>query len=625
MHIRVISSAAAALTIILTVGCSPVADPSLHPEFNASTATRIPAKPSSSFNPNGNLYWGDIHIHTGLSAGAWFQGVRSTPNDAYTFARGGEIEHTAGYGIRIRRPLDFAAVTDHAEYLGFLQARDPDHALNNRSLRQRLLNDGRLSNTWTFFRSLTSSKIENYDLTGWERLSRAAWQETIDAAENHNLPGQFTTFIAYEWTSMPEARNLHRNVIYRGINVPELPFSAADSEDPRDLWTRLEKEREQGMDNFAIPHNGNLSDGTMFGETMFDGGPMNTKYAERRLRNEPLTEIFQIKGSAETHPDLSPKDTFAGFEIFDTVLSSDLRKSEPKGSYLRDALRLGLEMSHNEGFNPYRFGVIGSTDSHNSSSPIEEDNFHGKLPLLDGSAGIRLRASTFFPEEMQGGTNWSAAGLAAVWAEENTRDALYEAMQRKETYATSGSRIRVRFFGGWGLSENLLSDSDWLNEARIRAVPMGSQLPDNKNKSSGAPQFVVAAHRDPEGANLDRIQIVKAWVDESGQSFEKIFDVAWSGERTLDEESNKLPPIGNSVNLAEASYTNSIGTSALGVVWQDPEFSPENETFYYVRVLEIPTPRWSTYDAKRMGMKAPEPATIQERAVTSAIWYKGRQ
>ena len=619
MSITIRKLTALLCSVATLTACSPVEDPSLFPEFHAATAVKPPAKDATEYNPRRNLYWGDLHIHTSYSSDAWTNGVRATPDDAYTFVRGGEIEHAAGYGIRIKRPLDFAAVTDHSEYLGVLRATAPDTLLNRRGLRDRLLNDSRLELSWLLARTMLGFDLENATVPGWQDISRAAWRETVAAAERYNDPGRFTAFVGYEWSSMPGERNLHRNVIYRGARVPDLPYSSVDSEDPRDLWSALEKQREQGMAVFAIPHNGNVSDGLMYDRVMFDGRPMSADYAERRNDFEPLSEIFQVKGSSETHPLLSDEDEFAGFEIYDTLLSRTQADSQARGSYIRDALRTGLEMSHAEGFNPYRFGVIGSSDGHNASSPVEEDNYHGKLPILDGSAGLRLGRANYFPAaHMAGGTRWSAAGLAAVWAEENTRASLFDAMRRRETYATSGPRITVRFFGGWNYPRDLLEQADWIERAEQTGVPMGRDLPPG---DAAAPSFALWAMRDPDSGNLDRIQIIKGWVDERGRSQEKIFDVAWSGQRRPDER-GKLPPVGTTVDAATATYENSIGEAQLRVVWTDPEFDPAREAFYYARVIEIPTPRWTTFDALKLGVPAPEPVSLQERAVTSAIWYR---
>ncbi len=608
------------VALIVTAACSPVDDPSLFPKFNAATAIPPPAKGATEYNPQRNLYWGDLHIHTSFSTDAYINGVRATPDDAYTFAKGGEIEHAAGYGMRILRPLDFAAVTDHSEYLGVLRATKPDGPLDQRSLRERLLNDGRLENTVMLAEFLVGFDLQDYIVPGWEDISRRAWQETIATAERHNDPGRFTTFIGYEWSSMPGDRNLHRNVIYRSADVPELPFSSVDSQNPQDLWTALEQQRKQGMACFAIPHNSNLSDGQMYDKVMFDGKPMDAAYANRRMDNEPLSEIFQVKGSSETNPLLSDEDGFAGFEIFDTMLSQSQATSQAKGSYARDALRTGLEMSHSEGFNPYRFGVIGSSDGHNASSPVEENNYHGKLPLLDGSAALRMRLASYAPTTMVGGKRWSAAGLAAVWAQENTRESLYDAMRRKETYATSGPRMAVRFFGGWHYPPDLLQRHDWIVQAQAQGVPMGGDLPAG---DAPAPSFAVWAIRDPASGNLDRIQIIKGWVDAAGKSHERLFDVAWSGERRIDA-SGDLPAVGTTVNVTTANYDNSIGAAQLSTLWTDPQFDPTVAAFYYARVIEIPTPRWTTFDAVQLGIPAPEPTSLQERAVTSAIWYSPR-
>ncbi|WP_101757909.1 DUF3604 domain-containing protein [Oceanicoccus sp. KOV_DT_Chl] len=593
------------------------------PAYNKEAAAPIPAKPAVTFNANKNVFWGDLHIHTSYSTDAYTMGVRTTPDDAYTFTRGGEIAHGAGYGIKIKRPLDFAAVTDHSEYLGVLRDQQPELLLSKRSLRQRLLEDSRIRNTLFFIRSLGTFDLKDVDADTTPQASYNAWQDTIAAAERHYIPGVFSTFVAYEWSSQPDTRNLHRNVIYRDTHVPAFPYSSLESLDPRDLWQALESQREQGMTMMAIPHNGNVSDGLMYDAVAFDGKKMDAGYAQQRLRNEPLSEIFQVKGSSETHPELSPTDEFAGFEIYDTLLSHSFELSQPKGSYSRDALRLGLELSHREGFNPYQFGVIGASDGHNSSSPVEEDNYHGKLPLLDGSAGLRMATATFLPDDMPGGRRWSAAGLAGVWAEQNTRESIYDGMASKETYATSGPLITVRFFGGWDFSDQLPLENDWIATAYDTGVAMGNILkPHQEQLPENAPRFAIAASRDPDGANLDRIQIIKGWIDASGQSHEKVYEVVWSGERSIDKNTGKLSAVGNTVNTKQASYQNTIGASQLMTVWQDPDFSSEQQAFYYARVLEIPTPRWTTFDAKTLGIDAPEPSSIQERAVTSAIWYR---
>lgn len=603
--------------MLMVSACSRVDDPSLFPAFDPDTALTIVENPVRRADPERSLFWGDLHIHTSLSTDAFTMGVRSLPDDAYIFAKGGEIEHGAGYGIRISRPLDFAAVTDHSEYLGVMRSLNPDLPLSRRDLRTRLLNDSPLRNTLAYLRSVLGFDLKSIAVDNADDISRVAWQDVIAAAERHNDPGRFTSFIGYEWSSMPESRNLHRNVIYRGSRVPELPFSSVDSEDPRDLWAALDAQRKLGMQVFAIPHNGNVSGGLMYDRVAYDGSALTAGYAEQRTRNEPVSEIFQVKGSSETHPIISPDDEFAGFELYDQLLAAKVIFSEPKGSYSRDALRTGIEFAHSEGFNPYRFGVIGSSDSHNASSPVDENNYHGKLPLLDGSAGIRLGKSYLLPDERLG-KHWSAAGLAAVWAEENTRAALFDAMRRRETYATSGPRISLRFFGGWNYPADLPTRHNRIVLAERSGVPMGGELPPG---DSNAPSFAVWAAKDPESGNLDRIQIIKGWVSADGRSHEKVFDVALSDGRRADGGGN-IPPVGNTVDAVNASYTNSIGAGELMAVWVDPEFDRKQQAFYYARVIEIPTPRWTTFDAKALGVEPPRPVSIQERAVSSAIWYQ---
>lgn len=602
--------------LVLTA-CSAVEDPSLHPVYNETSVAPAPVKEITPASPTKNVFFGDLHIHTSYSTDAYTMGVRGLPDDAYTFAKGATIKHPLGTAIRLKQPLDFAAVTDHSEFLGVVREAVPDTILAKRSIRERLLEDGRLMNTWLFLRIAPGFSLKDLQIDNVDEIVQTTWKNTIEAAERHNDPGRFTAFIGYEWSSMPNAENLHRNVIYRGNKGPRVPFSSLDSENPEDLWSALEAQRKQGLDNIAIPHNGNLSNGRMYETTTYRGEPITPEYAERRIANEPISEIFQVKGSSETHPTLSPNDAFADFEIVNQMLGRETQHSIPKGSFMRDALRTGIEFAHERNYNPYRFGVIGSSDGHNASSPIEEDSYHGKLPLLDGSAAIRLKQLYLLPEEAQRAERWGAAGLAAVWARENTREALFDAMRAKETYATSGTRIQLRFFAGFNLDDGLLSDPNWIKSAYARGVPMGGKL---TTKADEPPTFVVQASKDALAANLDRIQIIKGWVDNSGTSHEKIFDVAMSPNRQPLATGSQHDDVGNTVDIAAASYTNTIGSPQLSTIWQDPEYNPEQHAFYYARVLEIPTPRWSTYDAKTLGIEAPQPTSIQERAVSSAIW-----
>jgi len=623
-----------AAALVLVAACS-VDDPTLQGVAGLSLDEPLPAKAVLGYSDNRNLLWGDLHVHTSLSYDAYAMGVRVMPDDAYRYMKGGTIEHGAGYLVRAERPLDFGAVTDHAEYLGAPRHLAGDLAENN-DLPEVLASGNPLKITWHWLYTMITGQMNNPSAVFGDvdlgNVSLAAWRQIIDAAQQHNEPGRFTAFIGYEWSSMPGGQNLHRNVIFKGAQVPELPFSAIDSENPEDLWSILEAQRAQGMDNFAIPHNGNASNGLMYDSNSFKGQQLDADYAQRRMINEPISEIFQVKGSSETHPELSPNDPFAAHELFTTIFNAAGDTGKVPGSYARDALRSGLEFNHREGFNPYQFGFIGSSDSHNGTTADEEDNFHGKQPIMDGSAGQRLGEVFLLPENVRRTSQWGSQGLAAVWAQENTRASIFEAMQRKETYATTGPRIALRFFGGWNLTPELLTRADWVDHAYAEAVPMGGLLAKkaasksanektNKAKES-APHFILFAGKDSLGANLDRLQVIKAWVDEQGNSVEKIYDVAGSDQRTINPEGGLFPAIGSTVNVADASYDNSIGAAQLSAHWQDPDFNSGQHAFYYARVIEIPTPRYSTYDAKALGVEAPLPTSIQERAVSSAIWYQ---
>jgi hypothetical protein len=446
------------------------------------------------------------------------------------------------------------------------------------------------------------------------------WKRVVDIADKYYEPGKFTTFAAYEWTSTTDAKNLHRNIFFRDSKkVPEEPFAPSDSVDPRDLWKWMDTQRAAGNEVLAVSHNGNLSNGVMFPtEADHTGRPIDRAWAEARLRNEPLTEIKQVKGQSETTPGLSPNDEFAGYEVFVWQLLGATGAPNAYGSYVRQAYKDGVAFEQARGFNPYQFGVVGGSDSHVSTAPYRQKNFFGVHGTVDDTPEKRIDGATVL------GLNslWvTPAGLSAVWAEENTREAIFDGLKRKEAYGTTGVRIRLRFFGGWGLDPELVEQGNWIETAYAQGVPMGAKLPAPAGK---APSFAISVLKDPDSANLDRVQVIKGW-SRNGQSFEKIYDVAWAGSRTADPNDGKVPAIGSTVNLATATYTDTIGASELKTVWSDPDFDPSLDAFYYVRVLEIPTPRWSTIQAVKLGRLPPSgpgfSPIIQERAWSSPIWY----
>ena len=611
-----------ATIFILVPGLGQVDDPGLEPAFDAATAPPPPAGRRVPANADKSAFFGDLHVHTSFSTDAFIFGVRALPDDAYHFAKGGTIAHGAGYPIRLSKPLDFLAVTDHAEFLGTARAAAPDTIPSVRkSLREVLTEGNRIEMTqfWTESVALMSSGA--FGAAGANpEAGRAAWEETVASANRHNDPGVFTAFIGYEWSSI----GIHRNVVYGSERAPERPFSSLDSNRAKDLWLALEAQNNADQPVIAIPHNMNESSGRIYPRESREDMEWTKVEAMRRRRIEPISEIYQVKGSSETHPKLSPNDLFADFEIIDFPEYRGITSGAP-GSYSRDGLRAGLELAMKDGWNPYVFGVIGSTDSHNASSPVEEDKHHGKLPTLDGSAGIRSGEALLIPASQTPGATWGGGGLAGIWAEENTRESLFNAMQRRETFATSGPRISVRFFGGWDYDREILASANPIRAAYQRGVAMGGDLPARIDSDAmgpnAAPRFILWADKDPGSGNLDRLQIIKGWVDATGKSAEQVYDVAASDERSRDPETGLFTSVGNTVDVPNASYTNTIGATHLEAVWTDPDFIPEHNAFYYVRVLEIPTPRMSTYDAKTLGIKAPEPATLQERAATSAIWY----
>lgn len=612
--------------ITLSITYSKLEDRSLIPKTNLVAIPQAETPSVINYNPNRQAFYGDLHIHTGLSTDAYIFGVRSQPEDVYIFAKGGVIEHGAGYPIQINKPLDFAAVTDHAEYLGQARLANLDFPTTQQALSDLLLNENLFTITLAWLSSGQQMSTNGFSPGGEAintQINKDAWQMTIDAAERHYQPGLFTSFIGYEWSADAGdiSAHLHRNVIYRTNDVADIPFSSLDSSRPEDLWQFLHKQNQLGKVAMAIPHNANFSRGFMYASLDSEGKPLTTEYAAMRSRYEPITEIMQIKGSSETHPILSSEDDFANFELLgESLFTQSSLPTSMKGSYMRDALRTGMEMSHSQGFNPFKYGVIGASDSHNASSPSDESNYSGKLPLLDGSAGLRTGEALLLPDGINPVTRWGSGGLAGVWAEANTRESLFDALQRKETFATSGPRIKVRFFGGWGFNKDLLNQQDFVSQAYAKGVPMGGEL---SSAAAGAiPSFIIMAAKDPDGANLDRVQIIKAWVDDNGDSHEEVIDIAAADSRQIDPKSGKLAAVGNTVQAQEPSYSNTIGGALISTHWIDDDFNPNQHAFYYVRVLEIPTPRWSTYDAVTLGTTPMEPVSIQERAISSAIWYK---
>ncbi|MGD9809800.1 MAG: DUF3604 domain-containing protein [Sphingobium sp.] len=584
-------------------------------------------------NPLRNVYFGDLHLHTRNSFDAYIFNVRATPGDAYTYAKGGTIKHALGFDLKMRSgPLDFLAVTDHAEYMGVLPAIDtPGTSYSKIPYARDLLSTDPAQIRAAFTKFLASVEAgsrlpELSDLSA----TRSAWQQVIRSAERNYQPGKFTTFIAYEFTSMPETRNLHRNVIFEGTQVPPIPFSALDSRNPEDLWRWLDRQRAMGAEALAIPHNSNASDGTMFERTMWDGRPIDRSYAELRIRNEPLVEISQVKGQSETMPLLSPNDEFAGFEVAPFYVGRAKQIKKFAGGYVRDALKRGLEIKSKVGVNPYQMGFVAASDSHNAAGPFEEANYNGKVGALDGTS--EGRGSTppsqyktwadYYAAggEMQRISTWGSAGLTGVWAEENTRGSIYAALRRKETFGTTGPRIRVRLFAGYDLKGIDLTSDAGVRAAYFQAVPMGGELRRSRGKS---PEFLVIAQRDIHSAPLQRIQIVKGWIDSGGGTHERVFDVACSDGGVVNPAIDRCPDNGASVNLADCSFSSDKGDALIRGHWMDPEFDPRQDAFYYARVLENPTCRWSTWDAVRAHVEPnPKlPKTIQERAYTSPIWF----
>ena len=645
-------------------------------DFSVEKPTQEKLKPAP--NKDRNPYYGDLHVHTKYSFDAYVFGVTASPDDAYRYAKGEGIKHPLGYEMKLREPLDFYSVTDHGFYMGMMQAyadTSTDISQNDFARPFHNLNDlenltvesaGERSNLFSqvigatiiqpypnwhpklllaYFTRNTQLALKSFDYD----IHKSAWEDIARSANEHNDPGHFTTFIGYEFTTSTdvEGGNLHRNVIFNSSKASIRPWTRIDSINPEDLWTWQDRLREKGIDTIAMPHNPNGSNGQMFEMETFLGNAMTPEYAEKRMRNEPIVEITQVKGTSETHPLLSPDDEWADFEIMDVrVGSRPPTYSKPSGSYVREAYLNGLTLEFTRQGNPYKFGLIGSTDTHTGAGAFDESNYWSKVGLLDGDAENRgsvplapenverldeyMRAfnqpnSTVMLEQGEyantGFTQWGASGLAVAWAEENTRESIFNAFKRKETFATTGTRIAVRFFAGYDLSSIDLNSESLVTSAYDKGVTMGADLMQDENK---IPEFIIWAQRDKNGAPLQRLQIIKGWIDNnSGRPKEKVFDVACSDGLQPDPVTNRCPDNGARVNINDCSISNNVGSSELKTIWTDPEFNHADKSFYYVRVLENPTCRWSTWDAIKRGFKPREDLheTIQERAWTSPIWY----
>ena len=577
-------------------------------------------------DPLKQAYFGDLHLHTALSIDAYITGTRTLPDDAYRYAKGEPIDHVSGQKIQLKTPLDFLAVTDHSEAIGVAWAMgDPDSALSKMPIAARITSKD-FAVSQAAFAEIVKAQTEGktgdlIDMLAAASAVRSGWQRLIDAAEKNNAPGKFTTFVGYEWTSMPNFANLHRNVIFRGSNVPSRPFTSQQSARPEDLWAQLDQWRDDGMDVLAIPHNSNASKGLMFALQNSDGAPIDAAYATERMRNEPLVEVAQFKGTSETHTALAPTDEFADFELWNTTVGAPQPVDPVPGSYVRNAYGRGLALEAKIGVNPFKYGMVGGTDSHDASSAAEENNFTGGHGQADATPEIRLHSkpSTLVTSSLK----FSSQGLTGVWAEANTRDAIFDAMKRKETFATSGPRIRVRFFAGNDLPDDLTARRDAIKVAYASGVPMGGDL---LVKAGGAPKFFVQALRDPASAALARVQIVKVWAGEDGEERDAIYDVACSDGGRADPATHRCASNGATVDLTTCTPTAGKGAAELSTVWRDADYLPGRKAAYYVRVLENPTCRWSSWDALRLHEPPPAgvAATIRERAFTSPIWVAAK-
>jgi hypothetical protein len=616
--------------------------PAPHDDVGKAFKAQKHYSPYAGRNFPTNVYWGDTHLHTGMSMDAGAFGARLTPEDAYQFARGEELTSSTGLQVKLSRPLDFLVVADHSDNMGFfprLLAGEPEFLADPTGKRwYEMIREGGQKGVQVAVEVIEGFSQGTFPKALESRPGtpayRSAWEETIEAAEKYNDPGRFTAFIGFEWTSNTAGNNLHRVLIYRddrhkaSMMEPYTTLKPEGSDNPSDLWRWMNNyQNKSGGKILAISHNGNLSNGIMFPiKDSFTGKSIDRTYAESRDKWEPLYEATQIKGDGEAHPYLSPNDEFADYETWDQGnLDLSVKKENDmlQYEYARTALQIGLQLKQKLGVNPYKFGMIGSTDSHTGLATAEEENFFGKHSGTEPSAARYKHPMAATANGRYESWDMVGSGLAAVWARENTREAIFDAMMRKETYATTGPRMLVRFFAGWEFSEKDALHRLPADIGYTKGVPMGGDLAKAPNKNT-APTFLVAAMKDPLSGNLDRIQIVKGWVDGKGKRHEKIYDVVWGdADKRQPGSDGKLPLVGNTVNVKEATWTNTIGDPELITVWKDPDFDPSLAAVYYARVLEIPTPRWTAYDAARYSITMPEGAQMvtQERAYTSPIWY----
>ena len=602
----------------------------INPEAAAQAFPKRGYSPYAGRNYPTRVFWGDEHVHTGWSADAGAFGATLGPEEALRFARGEEVKSSLGEPVKLSRPLDWAAITDHSDGAGTIfEIRDGNPNLMVDPLVKKW-HDMMASGKGVEAASEMIAAQSNNRLPAVikdPKLALSVWKKNTSIMEKYNEPGRFTAFIGYEWTSNAGGGdNLHRNVIYRDAKDKAdqvLPMTTFDSENPEDLWKWMASfEAKTGGSLLAIPHNGNLSNGKMFALQTFAGNPLTREWAETRAKWEPMYEATQIKGDGETHPSLSPSDEFANFEKWDQANLAGVPKQPGmiEREYARRALQEGLKLEQLLGVNPFKFGLAGGTDSHTGLTTAEEDNFFGKHTGVEPSAHRWEHSVIQTPQVSVKGWQMAAAGYTGVWASENTREAIWDALKRKEAYSTTGPRMIVRFFGGWDFDARDAQTRMPAEAGYSKGVPMGEDL--LQAPAGKSPTFIAAALKDPLSGNLDRIQIVKGWVDAKGALQEKVYDVVWSGDRKAGAD-GKLPPVGNTVDVENAIWTNTIGAPELIAAWKDPDFDPKLRAFYYARVIEIPTPRWTAYDQKRFGIKmdAKVPMTVTERAYTSPIWY----